>query len=431
LSGGARIVRAYALTLCAALAAGCMSQSRVADVTIRNAGTDLPAPRAIADTEGELATLGPLTRIHALGPGGRTDWYEAGDLWVTHAGLVRTPVRLGSMVSAWVTGLDAEEQAWLDEMKPRDVRAQVTRDLGGGTTLRVWRAERLIPWIVGFLTRAQAAGKPLGRWQLTELSALGIASTSVDGGPLDVDARELLAAGDQAGEIRAGHGIPWPEDGAFELEYFDAGTAAFAVVPLAPFAIIGGIIYVAMGGGSFSDRGGDDDSGGGPTLMLAPEAAARAKPLFTANASRRAFVTLVAAADAGLAIEGDARGGLSLAVRMTELLEMGAFARGLSTAGVDAAPDRVERLMAGGRLGLHVAVGPASRWAVAGGADVGAAVAGPRLRIAGFYAGIRRTLGRHAFVGLYPLVPTWLSGDERAPGTRFRWMPSLELGVEM
>ena len=82
MSGGGRIVRAHALTLCAALAAGCMSQSRVADVTIRNAGTDLPAPRAIADTEGELATLGPLTRIHALGPGGRTDWYEAGDLWV-------------------------------------------------------------------------------------------------------------------------------------------------------------------------------------------------------------------------------------------------------------------------------------------------------------------------------------------------------------
>jgi hypothetical protein len=425
-----RIVRARALTLSVVFAAGCMTQSRVAVVTIRNGGAELPAPRAVPADDGELAKLGPLTRIRGLGSDGGTPWQEAGQLWISDAGLVRTPVRLGSMVNARVEGLDDEEHKWLDEMKPRDARAQVMVGLGG-TTLWVWRSERLIPWIVSFLARAQAAGKPLGSWQLMEVSALGFAATSVDGGPLDVDARELLAAGSQASEIRAGHGIRWPERGAFELEYFDAGKSAFALVPLVPLAIIGGIIYAAMGGGSFSDDGPGDTYKGGPTLLLTPDAAARAAPLFSAGARRRSFVTFVAAADGAGTIPGDARGGLSLAVRMTELLELGAFARGLSTAELDGGLGRTERLVAGGRLGLHVAVGPASRWAVAGGADVGATVAGPRLRMAGFYAGVRRTFGRNAFVGVYPLVPTWFSGDERAPGTRFRWMPSLEIGLEL
>ena len=420
------------LALAAALSAACVPQSRVAEATIRNAGAPLSAPRAVPDRTGELATLGPLTRVRGIDRNGEiTPWHEAGDLWVSDAGLLAEPVRLGSLETAEVSGLDDEELRWLDEMRPRDIRAQVTTGFGR-TTLHVWRADRLVPWIVSFLARARAGGKPLGSWRLTDRSALGgLAAEPVAGGPLDIDPRALLAAGDQAGDIRAAHGIRWSEGGAFDLEYFDAGKGAFALIPLVPLAIVGALAYAALGGGSFSDDGHAENVGGGPTLVLKPEAVARTTPLFTENARRRAFVTLVAAADAGAALARDARAGVSAAVRFTELLEMGAFARVVSTVGVDPDAARAERLVAGGRLGLHVALGPASPWAVAGGADIGAAVAGPGLRMGGFYSGIRRKLGPHAFAGVYPLVPTWFSGDERVPGARLAWMASLEFGVEM
>ncbi|MEP6653238.1 MAG: hypothetical protein ABJA82_07760 [Myxococcales bacterium] len=78
-------------------------------MTIRNASAELPAPRAVLDTDGELAKVGPLTRIRATGVDGATPWHEAGELWISQAGLVRTPVRLGSIVSASVAGIDARD----------------------------------------------------------------------------------------------------------------------------------------------------------------------------------------------------------------------------------------------------------------------------------------------------------------------------------
>jgi hypothetical protein len=116
---------------------------------------------------------------------------------------------------------------------------------------------------------------------------------------------------------------------------------------------------------------------------------------------------------------------------MTELLELGAFARAVSTSPLSAEAGRTERLVAGGRLGLHLSVGAASSWAVAAVADGGAAVLGTRLRMAGFYAGVRRRLTDQVFLAIYPLVPTWFSGDDRAPGMRLTWMPSVEIGLAM
>jgi hypothetical protein len=56
-------------------------------------------------------------------------------------------------------------------------------------------------------------------------------------------------------------------------------------------------------------------------------------------------------------------------------------------------------------------------------------VTGHKLRMAGFYAGVRRAFGRASFIALHPLVPTWMSGDAGTTGSRLRWMPALEAGV--
>jgi hypothetical protein len=408
-----------------------MVESRVAPLTIRQVGSGLTEPRAVPALNEDRSKLGPLTRIRGVANDGTvTSWHEAGDLWLADAGLVRKPVRLGTLETARVSELDPDQVRWLEESKPREGWARVTTGFGV-STLHVWRPDGLIPWMGRFLARAQAAGKPLGRWELTDKAALGgLAAEPVEGGPLEIDPRALLAAGDGAGQLGVAHAILWSSaDRAFELKYFDSAKSALVAIPLLPVILVLGIIYSAMGGGSFDSESGDDVTGGGPTLLLAPDVVARAQPLFTPSAQRRSFVTFVAAADAAATIQGDARASLSLSLRLTELLELGAFARGLTTAADGAGSTRATHLVAGGRMGLHLPLAPVSPWAITAGADVGADVTGHKLRMAGFYAGVRRAFGRASFIALHPLVPTWMSGDAGTTGSRFRWMPALEAGV--
>jgi hypothetical protein len=80
-------------------------------------------------------------------------------------------------------------------------------------------------------------------------------------------------------------------------------------------------------------------------------------------------------------------------------------------------------------MGLHLPLGSTSSWAVATGADVGAAVSGHALRTGGFYVGLRRAWGRDGFVAFHPLAPTWTSGKtENSHHRQFQWMFELEVG---
>jgi hypothetical protein len=233
-------------------------------------------------------------------------------------------------------------------------------------------------------------------------------SAWLDASALKLDDRGVWVDGARAG-------WRWDEIEDAEVETVSGGASLGAVVgvaalsvALAPLALLGDTFswmgnmdgppsgsprpsqraFDKLGAISIDDR---DHTPGTwrPTLA----ATADAPPLFSFRARRRAIARLVVGADA-VASRKHQSGGLTLAVRFTEMIELGASVRAQRDAGA----------LWSFYLAGHFPLGAPHRWAIPLGIDAGGRDGAGYFRLR---CGLRANVRGDWFVGVYPVNPVY------------------------
>jgi len=407
-------------------------------------------PLVLFASDAWRARLSAQSRVRFRHGDAWTGWLDATELHVDARGVWvdgSVPVARSS-VRARVTRLAPEELAALERTRP--FAATLHRD--GGVALLEGTGVMIDRWLGRFVTEvarrhdprvplylcgpdpAPPPGCSLGEYDERARARLRWA---LAGAPLGTWRFELPGqgwtrplAGQDLYEARRRYptrvGWTWRAIDDAQVETLSGGRSLAGVVgvvalaaAVAPFALLGDAVSFPAhmddpptGKPSFSQRaldgvghaiaiGDRDVTPGSWTPELADADGVRAGALFAARARRRAFVQLVVAADA-LASRQRALGGLTLAARFAEMVEIGGSVRHLAGEGT----------IGSFYLGGHFALGAPHRWAIPLGFDVGGRDGLGYFRLR---AGVRVRVRGDWFVGGYPLNPVYAAREWSYP----------------
>lgn len=461
---------------------GCTSTrtARVGDLQRLTPGLDRGV--ALATTAGWRSRLDPNTWVRLENKrGGFSKTIRAADLRVDARG-VFAPTRLSMTDALGAIRIEGIDEGVRELVEPTP--GVSVKQLRGGALLIEGRPAELSAWVGAFvkrvtdrfpldetpgLVRARDNGAVALCGDLDEPGCVAAAGDRVELMRWERDMPELigtwrLRVGATWQAPLAGSSLlvtlrwgvdsiahyPWAEIAAVELTDVSGVKTAGAIVGYA--AITTALLPLALlgaGFGALPGRGGSSGSGGGSggnALSLgrvgglggghvpadgawtgALDATPRAdtRRLFSGSARRKSAVRFTLSGDtavdtlrAGSLVER-----LSLGVRLGDLVELGG---GLGYAWVPGATERHD-LFGFVRLGLHLPLDAAHKYAIPLGLDFGTYMPDGYLRVkhARLDLGLRRRIGDDLFVGAYLFNPTYLATNREEK----RW--SLSSGLEI
>jgi hypothetical protein len=420
------------------VAAGCYSTAIVPAGAVRRAGAPAPpaeAPLGVVDLGGGKARLGPRSEVRIRRrDGSASRWYSAGELMTSGEGLgTAATLPLGAATRALVRDGGAAMGGLLAATAPS---GGVFIWQGEGFALQAPGPGKLAVWAAAASARSLDLGGAAGMWRFARPEG-GWLSAGIHGTTLAATPEPALAT------RRLAEGTAWPEIAALEIRSFDpflSVASGLGVTGVAMLALVlggdpGGPISEAREGVDKSAMARDDPQ---PhvAMLLPPEAAAPTdgRPLFSARARRRALIKLVVSGDVGLSQAGSGTGGGGLGLRLFDFVDVTARLRAVTSGA-----DEQTRLLAGGRLALHVDSDAQPLTALTMGFELfaGSTEGGSSLLMVSLPVGPRVSFGGGGGVGfasllLSPgLVYTGGALPDRQRATAAQVVASLELGLAL